>query len=401
MTRVAKRRPTRSSRSLLGLIAADPWRKLLALLIAVLLWYWLDRQVTSRKEVQLTPVAVDASDPKRDSRRTNEGELQVRLPTSQFVITEFRDASSGKALEQRVRLDLVGAQYTIDSVEANVAFAVKLDLKAAPEGETFTEQFDVRDLRPLDRDLRRLMDKATMTPPSIEVVIEHVVSEPITLSYKDVTVQNPDPTRYPNFNARLVLDDVRFEPTSVQVYGPAGAMDRLRKRNKVFLLDLAEGRVEADVASGPLRLIDFPGSSSVRIAGDIVPEATFRLRPRFEEFSLQVPVLLDPAAMPAALRSRYRATTERAEVNLQASGSLETLLADKSPAELAEWAMRQTRLLATFDEGADRDRIVVEPLFVLLDRTWREGLDFRVVSPPPITLERQTTGPNEDIDPNK
>jgi hypothetical protein len=371
-------------------LVADPWRKALALLLGVLLWYWLDRQVTDRHLVYVAPVAVDARMPRREARTGNE--LQVRLPTSRYVVTSFLDAATGEPLTERVRIELVGARYSIGRLDEAVGFSVSLDLSDAPETGSFSREFRISDLRAIDRDVEPLLDKATMVPARVEVRIEHVLSEQYTLTQQDVTVQGPDPARFPNLSARLMLEEARFEPPTVRLYGPATSIERLRRRRRIFDLDLARGRIEADQATGGLTLIPFPGSEEIRIADDVEPQVTIPLRPRFEDFPLPVPVLLDDAGLPESSRGRFRLVHETAEVNLQASGTLETLLSDKTEAERAAWALEQARLVATV-ERQDLDRLVVEPVFVLLDRTWREGLDFRVVSPPPVTVER---APGED-----
>ena len=388
--RPPRRRRRDLATSLIHELTSDLWRKLLAVGLAILLWHWLDGKVTEHETLRLALVAADSGSKERDYGPASSDQLQVRLPLRRFAITEYRDAITGKELDRRVvTLELAGAKNLIERLRGSVGFAVYLNVSDVPASGSFTQQIRVEDLRASDPDFQPLIADARMTPTRVEVELQHVEKTVIALTHKAVSVRASS-DRQRDLGARLVVEDATFEPATIEIYGPTVAIEQLQKRRRIFDFGFGTASIDTDRVTGELSLIEFPGSDQLRfLAGQ--PKASYPLRPEYQEFVLSVPVLIDAQALPERDRNQFAATESVAEVSLLATSSLETLLADKSRTELDRWALQTARLIATL-EGAEpaAEMTIIEPLFILLDRTYRPDIDYRVVSPPPIRIERIT-----------
>ena len=134
-----KLKDKRRRRSLTSVLLSDFWRKLTALLLAFVLWYYLDSQVITETDLDLLlrPVSTAV-----DVRLSDRLVLQIRIDTTSYSIGQFEDVTTGASIRS-VILTFRGARHLISILKDNPGFTLTPSL--AP-GETSFE-FDKDDIR--------------------------------------------------------------------------------------------------------------------------------------------------------------------------------------------------------------------------------------------------------------
>jgi hypothetical protein len=319
-------------RGWLAAIVADPWRKLAAVLLATMLWAFVDSRINQRIQRTL-PLAFVGQ---QQAAGMPTGRLAVALPTDRVVGVRFLD---GERPIDRADVVLSGPRFRIAALEREAFDLQVTRFLALDWSERGSAEFTAADLR-LDQVLFK--DVAVeLRPPAIRIEVTAVASTPVTLSLDSVElVEGP-------FAGRWRRDTVVFTPARPVVLGKAAEIDALGKRtDKPFRAVLTGGGGADDrLASAEVVVVDAE-KHGIRFATQ--PLLTVQLRPRTALFELDVPIVVDDRALPEALRGRWSPEAQSRVVRVQAGGDLRSRLVglqeSVDKAQLADWVTENLRL---------------------------------------------------------
>ena len=359
-------------------LVGDPWRKIASLALAILLWHYLDAQISDRTMRTLDLVPTHEADKPDTSMKSA---LFVQFDMKTYGVIGFDDPR-GDNLRTAVQLYLEGSKRLIAMLDENPGFLVRIE--PTTDGAAIDERnavFTSQDLRPIDPRFEEL--KFRMEPPRIRVRLGENITEPILL-----TPARVDQTTLPNatsFANRIRWEDATFEPASVVLSGPRPLLKPLSSR-EVPLLRFGSGPLVPNGGRLRIALQPLPQIEGVRIdAASVTMEVPLRTDPR--TFRLQhVPVMLYE---PARLRGRYRLRNETVDlVEIEAEGTLEARLSAMSPDELRDWTRGNALLVARVPQDADGPEVITDPRLLIQD--YVDGTHFRVTVPATVHFELKT-----------
>ncbi len=345
-------------------IVADPWRKLLAIGLAVLLWFFIDSRIkdTHTRTVPLVHVGtLNATGMLLDR-------LAIALPTDRVVGLRFFD---GDRPIDKVEVRISGPRFRIATIETE-----RLDLQITAflglDWSTRTSiEFTVADVR---RDQRVLQDlEIELSPPRIRLDVENIASREIPLSFDVVDLVEGA------FVGRLRRDTAEFTPPSALVLGPAIGIDQLGKRtNKPFRAVMESGGTDRKVKAH-LELIDGP---DLGLKFATPPLLTMQVLPQTTKFELELPIVVDDLALPPEQRGSYQPEAKTRMVRVAAGGELRSRLVNMGEGgdstSMAEWAAANLRLLVHIpraEPGAAHLTEIDRPARLLLVGRLYETLD--------------------------
>lgn len=316
--------------SFLGAVVADPWRKLAAVGLAVLLWYFVDSRVNRRIERTL-PLAFVGQ---QQGGASPTGSLAVALPTDRVVGLRFLD---GEKPIDRVDVVLSGPRFRVAALESE-SFDLQVSRFLSVDWtERASAEFTAADLR-LDQFVFK--DVAVeLRPARIRFEVAALASRAVKLSLDNVdVVEGP-------FAGRWKRETVAFTPEAPTVFGRAADIDALGKRaGKPFRATLVAGANDRQ-GSAQIELVDAE-AQGLRFATQ--PLLTVELKPRTASFALEVPVVVDDAALAPELRGKWLPEVPRRTVRVQAGGDLRSRLVglqeSVDKAQLGDWVDENLRL---------------------------------------------------------
>ncbi len=368
---------TRLARILLG----DPWRKLLALLLAILLWLYLNSQLIEREPLALRLRQTDPAAPSAIQEDTQTLDLQI--PFDSYRVLRYENAATGAQLEGVV-LTVSGPQSLVARLLAEPNLHVgpsSAELRALTDAYVF----DVDDLRTRAPELLPLI--RSMQPRSVRARLAR--REQQRLKIRAQQIERPA-TPLPRTN----LEEAQFYPGEITLAGPRETLAKAMVTDPrtplfEFVLDRDGGSSTQEVR-GTLRLRAPWQELSI-----LEPEVQVRLplRPNFKDFEIEVPVLVDAPGREfpdEAARAKLVCEPKVAKLALSACSQLESELQRMSPEQLRQWAQQKARLVAVLPAAAQRDQPqTVIPHFVVYDTAYLEGRDYQVRTPPPVVLTLQ------------
>ncbi len=322
--------PDRRRRNgIVAVVVADPWRKLLAIGLAVLLWFFVDSRIelATKRELPLVTEGVQSSVGASRDR------LAVILPTDRVVGVRFRD---GETPIDSVSMHLRGPRYLIEALERE-----RLDLQVTVfQDRDWTAstvvEFTVADLRRDHRALEGL--EIELVPPRIKLEVERIDRQEMPLSLDVVEVDEGA------LAGRTRRETAEFAPATAIVLGSAKGIDRLRRTPRPFRTSL-RGSGTARQATGELEIID-AGDLGVRFAAQ--PLLTMQLLPQTTVFEVDVPVHVDDEALPADQRGQWEPELRSKVVRIRAGGDLRSRLValreNPDKTVLADWVAENLRL---------------------------------------------------------
>jgi hypothetical protein len=319
----------------LAALAADPVRKLAALALAFGLWVLLDSQVTRTLELTMPLTSVGrletASGP--FSRR-----VAIELPTNRVVGRNFYNANEPGPAMTELKIVFRGPRYLIDSLENQ-----QLDLRITKFvntdwSETTSVNFTAADV---DRNLKALQDPAVqveMMPLAVRLEVERIESHSQPLSLEDVELVGLDA----ELAARLRRDTVRFAPDTARILGPASSLAGFPPRGgKPFRARLGSPGNAREITT--ILELTSPPEAGLRLAE--TPSLTVQLMPVTEVFEVELPVVVDDAALPDEWRGLYRPEKPTELVRIRAGGNLRAqLVLRRADDKLDEFATEYLRL---------------------------------------------------------
>jgi diadenylate cyclase len=362
---------------------ADPWRKLIATGLALLLWLYLNSQVTDQRglEFQLRAVDVAAQPVAATGQKVS---LDVVLPLSAFTVRGFHDHINNEQIAV-VDLEFEGPQHLIDRLEENAGFRVTPTADELRRNDKSFE-FDVGQVQSLNPEFQRLLKR--MEPRRIRVELERNRQEERSLTLELLMFQLPPADRFPDLAPRLETASATFEPPKVTLFGSDEALQRALQSKKPFLVDL---KGLASIPPGDeirAKLTLAPELADLRLDTD-TPIVVLKLAPQYQIFELSVPVEVYVPEQDGSAVRHYVAEPNPAPIRLRASGKLEGDLALKKPDDLKQWASENLLLLAVTRPGADPNDQQVQPLLVFLKPGFKEGPDYRLDQAPVVKVRRR------------
>src|SRR5690606_18844239 len=190
-----------------GWLFDDILRKLIAIVLAVGLWLWLDQQLEDSRTLILALQPVELASPEETA---GSHELAVRYDGDRYRVIGFRDAFTDQP-EIDVALTLQGPRHLIAQLDENRGFSV---VPQQRPGEPPVAEFDIGRIRaqnPRFQPLLRALD-----PPVVRVLLERKVERDFPFSREAVEIEAPGAEwLFP----RLLLDQIDFEPRSEERRG--------------------------------------------------------------------------------------------------------------------------------------------------------------------------------------
>lgn len=356
-------------RLLLGRLCSDPWRKGAAIVVAVLLWYFLDGQITKTKEVVCQLHVVDAAETVMSAADPGQSVMDVRIPGRQFSYRQFRDATATERELTEVTLYFSGPKRVIARIAEEHFWVLATRLK--PGATSFV--FDRAHVE-MRKELRDAME--SMSPSSVRVEIEPNKEKQVPLSPQNVRFERPAAANGHADLSRLMIEDARFRPGTARFWGTESNLDKIPLDGNLFELILTSLKNEDLTGTeyeAPIYLLD-------HIAGLVeewepeLPRIVIPLRPEWQEHSLEVPVALD-LENSSYTEQQLEAVPDH-KVKFKAAGTLATELRLKSQLELATWARDNLRVLAYMPPDRDPTRAIEGRLIFLQKHGWQENRDF-------------------------
>ncbi|MEQ8766412.1 MAG: hypothetical protein RL885_21040 [Planctomycetota bacterium] len=205
--------PTR----LLSWLVGDPWRKIVAILLAIFLYNQIDREISGEQEIQLHLTGLFGI----TDDEVNLNTLRLMVP-KEYMIVEFVNRSRPLQPEL-VQVSLSGPSKSLPRAGGipylNLTYQIDLsDVDPAPE---FYESLDLAEI------VSRKISSSDLTiqcdPPTMRVRIARVEERSLKLRPEFLG----EPSAQPPEGYRWIRDQVTFDPGTISIKGP-----------KVFVSDL-------------------------------------------------------------------------------------------------------------------------------------------------------------------
>lgn len=355
----------RKVRGIFAALVADPYRKLVAIGLAIGLWFLINNQIVGRipRVVSLTTIgsARGSEAPSMGSR------LAVVLPTDRVVGLRFMDGD--RPIDQ-VKVFLSGPRYRVDAIadetlDLQVAAFASLDWSTRPYVE-FTAADIRRDLQGIDIELE---------PSRIRLEVERLDQWQLKLNFEHVELQDSQ------FGSRLRRDAAEFSADTVVILGTASALDEIRKPGPKPL----RARITSSGSSRQVSaVIELATPKELGLSLAERPSVTIPILPETSVFDLELPLIVDDLALPPEQRGLYQPEVRSKFVRIRAGGDLRSTLItqgegpDKSRQQ--SWASAHMRLLvhipaiepgATYGPEIVRrpELLLLGPLQAAVDRT--------------------------------
>lgn len=314
-------------------MVADPGRKLLALVLAVILWFFINSQITREVKTPLSLVTVGSS----QALSAGLNQLAVVLPTDKVVGTRFLD---GERQIDTVSVVMKGPRYLVDTVSQDALGLLVTGFAGLGDWNTRTSvEFTAADIQ---RSSRTLQDVTLELEPSrIRLEVERIDEWAIPLSLEVVDLVGDQ------LGTRLRKETAEFSPPSARVLGPASSIKQFRDQPQRFKAQLKGSPNERQVTA--IVELVAPASLGLRLAE--TPSLSIKVRTETRVFQVEVPLSIDDQALPVELRGQYQLAANDATrlVRVRAGGDLLSQLVNlgENPDKnrLKEWVQAHLRLL--------------------------------------------------------
>lgn len=311
-------------------LVADPWRKLLAIVLATSLWFFVNSRIddSTSRTVPLVTIGADAGSGMAADR------LAIALPTDRVVGQRFLD---GERPIDKVEVRLSGPRFLIAEIADkpwDLQITKFLSLDWAGRSSIDITANDLRRDQLMLKDLR-----IELRPARIVLEVESMASRafPLTLDMVEL-VEGP-------FEQRLKRETAFFTPEAPVVLGKAFGIDQLGKMTgKRFRATMAGGSNDKQ-ATAQVEIIE---GSQIGVRFATQPLLTMQLKPLTSPFELEIPIVVDDQALPDKLRGLWQPETRTKIVRIRAGGDLRSRLVGLSEnidkTQLPDWVSENLRL---------------------------------------------------------
>jgi hypothetical protein len=181
----------------------------------------------------------------------------------------------------------------------------------------------------------------TMEPERVRIEVSPIQSTTLQLAADQVELTFGGDER---LKARVRDDSFEFSQKSVDLIGSARALEELAARKgEKPLRALLAAPSSARQASAQLQLQ--PQFAELDLKLREACRLTVQLRPEMQNYSLELPVIVDDKSLPEAMRNQYRPDAPTKTVRIKAGGALLSKLVGFEPAQRADWAKANMRLV--------------------------------------------------------
>ena len=362
----------------------DGYRKLMAVGLAVLLWFFINSRIMDASDYVLPLRVVDQVEVS-----SGENELAVALPMDRVVKQRFLD---GDREIEDVTVTVSGPRFRIDALKEEPLNLVVRTLlnrewaRSGDGGDVQVVEFGAADIR---RSARALEEVDIAMSPSL-VRLEVRVQDNVVLDVRKEHVE----FLAEGFASRLLLEKAQFTPPAVKILGPARSIqklaDRFERGEPVLRAQLDEVEPQA---SGPLSIIDgpemglyFQQPASVRV--DLLPTR--------DDYTFELPVVVDDLSLKEADRGAFLPEEARIPLRVSLSGRLRVDVGViESDDARQRWAEENLRLVVHLQRPEDGNRfgeVLSRPLHLvpigpLLERT--EVGEYKIEGARNVTLRRK------------
>ena len=367
-----------------NIVADDPYRKLVAVGLAVLLWFFINSRIMDSTDYVLPLRVVDVLDVS-----SGENQLAIALPTDRVVKRRFLDEDREI---QNVTVTLSGPRFRIDALKEerlNLAVMTFLNREWSRSGDGEDVQvveFGAADIR---RDVRALEEVDIVMSPA-RVRLEVGIQDNIEFEVRNERVE----FLADGFRNRLLLETAQFTPATVRIIGPARSIQKLGARleqgQPVLQAQLEEVEPQAP---GLLQIIDqaelsvyFEQPASVRV--DLLPTR--------DDYTFELPVVVDDLSLKPEDRGSFQPEEARIPLRVSFSGRLRVDVGVIESDEARQrWAEENLRLVVHLQRPEDGNRfgeVLSRPLHLvpigpLLERTERS--EYKIEGARNVTLRRK------------
>ena len=361
--------------NLVARVISDPWRKLAAIGLALILWVWLDDKFTESLTIE---VGVRIVDPDRSGRQPSLASartIDILVPPQDYAVVGFLNPTPPLREIDTVRLTFKGSKQVINRLERRKRFVFEPSSAQLASAELVFD-FDRHDLVFDDDELANAL--VEMQPNQVRVALERKQEREIHLTHTNVLFIFPE-------SDSLLAD--RLEPHRAQFSTP-----RIRLTGTVTELDAInadlQNMFEVDL-SGHAKTTQRTITERVVLRDkwvidrhiEMKPaffEVTVPVRPNFVSFDLQVPVQL--LTTQTSYQPGDFEIVRPVPVTLRVASPLDAELQGKDDAARARWARENLYVRAVLpkDTTLDRERIVIEGALVFWRGDYEAGVHYRV-----------------------
>jgi len=366
-------------KSVFAAIVADPYRKLVAIVLATGLWFVVNNQIVGTlppRSVPLVPV-----DSARPGDRALGNRLAVALPMDRVVGKRFLD---GDTPIEDVTIALSGPRFRIDALENET-----LDLQVTAFA---TLDFGTRkDVEFTAADIRHGLQGVTleMRPARVRLEVEKIDSMSMKLSLENVELQLSDD------GSRLRRDTAEFTPDTVTILGSAAALAQMRVPGPKPL------RARLPKTTGTSRQVtagvEIAAPKELNLSLAEPASVVIQLRPETTVFEFELPLVVDDLALPANQRGLFQPERTTQFVRIVAGGDLRSTLTslgeNGDKARQQAWASANLRLLVQIPalEPTVGSEIVREARLLLLGslQSTVDRSECNLEEPVSVTLKKR------------
>ena len=362
----------------------DGYRKLMAVGLAVILWFFINSRIMDAADYVLPLRVVDQLE-----MSSGENELAVALPMDRVVKQRFLD---GDREIQDVTVTVSGPRFRIDALKEEPLNLVVRTLlnrewaRSGDGGDVQVVEFGAADIRRSARALEEV--DIAMSPPLVRLEVR--VQDNVVLAVRKEHVE----FLAEGFASRLLLEKAQFTPPEVKVLGPARSIQKFAERfergEPVLRAQLDEVEPQA---SGQLTIIDgsemglyFQQPASVRV--DLLPTR--------DDYTFELPVVVDDLNLKEEDRGVFLPAEPRIPLRVSLSGRLRVDVGVIESDEARQrWAEENLRLVVHLQRPEDGNRfgeVLSRPLHLvpigpLLERT--EVGEYKIEGARNVTLRRK------------
>tara|TARA_R110002072_G_scaffold46591_10_gene129193 strand:- start:226909 stop:228081 length:1173 start_codon:yes stop_codon:yes gene_type:complete len=335
----------RRKRGVWAMIIDDPYRKMVAIGLAVLLWFFIDSRIMDSETFTLPLTAGDQmrdQDGKRDS-----SEFVVFLPSG-VIKKHFFD---GDAVATTIEVKMSGPRYRIDRLKNDPLRLRVMSLLGRQWNRDSTSEGDVvggnqSDVEfveitaaDIERDIRHEDLTIELIPPRIRIEVEvrdTVTVDTILPSMVEFVSKRGD-------HSRMRTEKATFSPRGITLVGPAKIVRSLlnRKDKKPFQAELSFGPQDTS-ATATITVVDGVALEVYPDAAGVVPQVTIPLAAVRKTYTLNLPLVVRDKR--ADQSKRYEADEKVVPVSVSFSGSLGLLMQGRDDDERQKWATQNLRL---------------------------------------------------------
>ena len=359
----------RRKRGVWAIIVDDLFRKMVAIGLAVLLWFFIESRIMDSETFTL-PLTWD-NQMKVQGTTGDRSEFVVFLPSG-IAKRRFLD---GDTVVQTIDVKMSGPRYKIEDLKNNPLRLKVMTLLGLQwnrnreingDGEVVDGTGSDIEVVPIsasdiERDIRYDNITIELIPQRIriEVEIQDTVTFPLTPSRVEFVSNDP---------ARMRTDQATFNPRSMTLVGPAKVLHSLEKREKVFRAEFSFLPGD-NSAKAVLNVIDGP-ELGVYPEGGVskASQVTIPLNAERKTYRLNLPLVVRDKRLDKT--TRYELDEKVVPVDVSFSGRLALLMRPRDDNARQQWATQNLRLEVYLKELASGAALGPElqlPTWILLD----------------------------------